>query len=387
VPMDANDLAGEAVPTGMGMRLAQDGLRQLATETGGFASVNMNDLAGTFARIVRENSAYYVLGYSPSNDRRDGKYRSVQVRVKRPGLQVRSRSGYTAPSGRPSSTPAPSAGITSVAVANALASPLPTSGVPVTVFAAPYRGNSGTAAVAIAIEVDASRFDFVEKNGVFTDNLEVAHTVTDSNGKTRSPMRHSVALALKPATFERMKTAGIRVLSHIDLPPGRYQLRVAAGNATGQAGGVLYDLEVPDFDKGSLIMSGLSLSSSRASEAVTVSSTPSRVSLPSPIVTTRQFRSGDSLAIFGEVYENLRNTQAHTVEIVTELRTDTGSVVSKTTESRSSTELQGLTGGYVFTANVSLADLAAGVYVVHSEARANIGERPTTSRDIQIRVR
>ena len=142
VPMDANDLAGEALPTGMGMRLAQDGLRQLATETGGFASVNMNDLEGTFTRIVRENSADYVLGYSPSNDRRDGKYRSVQVRVKRPGLQVRSRSGYTAASGRPSSTPAPSAGITSVAVANALASPLPTSGVPLTVFAAPYRGNS-----------------------------------------------------------------------------------------------------------------------------------------------------------------------------------------------------------------------------------------------------
>ena len=62
VPMDANDLAAEALPTGMGMRLAQDGLRQLATETGGFASVNMNDLDGTFTRIVRENSAYYVLG-------------------------------------------------------------------------------------------------------------------------------------------------------------------------------------------------------------------------------------------------------------------------------------------------------------------------------------
>ena len=107
--------------------------------------------------------------------------------MKRPGLQVRSRSGYTAPSGRPSPTPAPSTGITSVAIANALASPLPTSGVPLTVFAAPYRGNSGTAAVAIAIEVDASRFDFVEKNGVFTEHLEVAHTVTDAKRKDALP--------------------------------------------------------------------------------------------------------------------------------------------------------------------------------------------------------
>ena len=68
-------------------RRAQDSLRVLAAETGGFAAVNQNDFSGMFDRIVRENSTYYILGYHPSNERRDGKFRSVDVRVTSHGLQ------------------------------------------------------------------------------------------------------------------------------------------------------------------------------------------------------------------------------------------------------------------------------------------------------------
>jgi VWFA-related protein len=82
------------------LQLSQNSLRTIATETGGFAAVNRNDFSDAFARIVRENSSYYLLGYYPTNDRRDGRFRRIEVRVKRPGLQVRSRRGYVAPRGR-----------------------------------------------------------------------------------------------------------------------------------------------------------------------------------------------------------------------------------------------------------------------------------------------
>jgi VWFA-related protein len=64
--------------------------RAMAEATGGVALVNSNSFDQTFERIVRENSSYYVLGFTSSNERRDGRYRRVQVRVTRPGLQVRS---------------------------------------------------------------------------------------------------------------------------------------------------------------------------------------------------------------------------------------------------------------------------------------------------------
>src|SRR5262249_5339968 len=85
---------------------SQDSLRFLADDTGGFAVLNQNDLSNAFARIVRENSTYYMLGYHPSNDKRDGRFRNIAVRLKKPGLTVRARRGYVAPRGRAPNVPA-----------------------------------------------------------------------------------------------------------------------------------------------------------------------------------------------------------------------------------------------------------------------------------------
>ncbi|MCA1584359.1 MAG: VWA domain-containing protein [Acidobacteria bacterium] len=89
------------------LRLSQDSLRVLADETGGFAAVNSNDFNTAFQRIVDDNSSYYLLGYYPANDRRDGRLRKIEVRVNRPGVTVRARKGYVAPRGRAQSPSSP----------------------------------------------------------------------------------------------------------------------------------------------------------------------------------------------------------------------------------------------------------------------------------------
>ena len=81
-------------------RLAADSLRTLAEETGGFAAVEKNDFADAFDRIVRENSSYYVLGYYPPSNKRDGRFHKIEVKVKRPGLRGPARKGYAAPKGK-----------------------------------------------------------------------------------------------------------------------------------------------------------------------------------------------------------------------------------------------------------------------------------------------
>ncbi len=72
-----------------------DTLRILADETDGRAIVNTNDLGKGLRQIVRDSSAYYLLGYT-SQVSTDGKFHKINVRVKRPGLQVRARPGYMA---------------------------------------------------------------------------------------------------------------------------------------------------------------------------------------------------------------------------------------------------------------------------------------------------
>ena len=73
-----------------------DTLRLLADQTDGRAIVNRNDLATGMKQIVRDTSAYYLLGYNSTQTKSDGKFHEIKVRVKRAGLQVRARKGYWA---------------------------------------------------------------------------------------------------------------------------------------------------------------------------------------------------------------------------------------------------------------------------------------------------
>jgi VWFA-related protein len=73
-----------------------DTLRTLAVETDGRAIVNRNDLVGGMKQIVRDQSAYYLIGYSSTIAPSDGKFHDIKVKVKRPGVQVRARKGYWA---------------------------------------------------------------------------------------------------------------------------------------------------------------------------------------------------------------------------------------------------------------------------------------------------
>ena len=369
------------------MRLSQDSLRVLASSTGGFAAVNRNDLDGAFDRIVAENSSYYVFGYYSTNERRDGRFRKIEVRVKRPGLRVRSRNGYFEARGR---RPANSTSPTSMnpALAEAIASPLPVSGVPIKVFAAPFKGAAPNAAVAYVAEVDVSSFEFVEKDGISSEVLELVNSATDSKGKQFAGERQRVDLKLKPDTLARARSRGFRLVNQMSLPPGRYQMRVAATSSSGRSGSVLYDLEVPDFSKEKFVMSGVALTSRAAAEAPTVKpKDPLADYLPGPPTTMREFTRDDTVALFAEFYENMPGSQAHMLEFKAELRAEGGRVVQSVTDQRSSTDLQGGSGGYGFSARLPLDDAEPGLYVIHVEGQARIGDLPVVSRDIQIRVR
>ena len=77
------------------LRTRLESLRTLAEATDGIAVINSNDLNRGLRRIVDDLTSYYLLGYY-SSGKLDGKFHSITVRVKRPGVQVRARRGYLA---------------------------------------------------------------------------------------------------------------------------------------------------------------------------------------------------------------------------------------------------------------------------------------------------
>jgi VWFA-related protein len=78
------------------LRSTQDTLVTLAINTDGRAIINRNDLEKGLRQVVRDTSAYYLIGYNSSAPA-DGKFHEIRIRLKRPGVQVRSRKGYWAP--------------------------------------------------------------------------------------------------------------------------------------------------------------------------------------------------------------------------------------------------------------------------------------------------
>jgi VWFA-related protein len=73
-----------------------DQFRSLASETDGQAVTMTNDLAAGMARATQHLSSFYLLGYTPTNTRADGRMRRIDVRLKQPGIDVRARRGYRA---------------------------------------------------------------------------------------------------------------------------------------------------------------------------------------------------------------------------------------------------------------------------------------------------
>jgi MacB-like protein len=71
-------------------------MNTLADLTGGIAVYNRNDIDGAVARSIEHGSTYYTLGYYPSNQNWNGKFRKIEVRLERKDVQVRSRKGYYA---------------------------------------------------------------------------------------------------------------------------------------------------------------------------------------------------------------------------------------------------------------------------------------------------
>ncbi|MEO6223906.1 MAG: VWA domain-containing protein [Vicinamibacterales bacterium] len=90
----------EDSPVGQGLSNLRDrasNMQTLASSTDGIAVVNTNDLKAGLQRVTDQLKSYYLLGYYSTNRKFDGKARRISVRVKQPGIDVKARRGYTAP--------------------------------------------------------------------------------------------------------------------------------------------------------------------------------------------------------------------------------------------------------------------------------------------------
>jgi VWFA-related protein len=363
------------------LRTSQDSLRVLSDNTGGFAVVNRNDFSTAFDRIVEDNSSYYVLAYYPP-DARPGRQHKISVRTSRPGLVIRARQGYVTPKKPAVEKPNPKDTRTPEIKA-ALDSPLPVSGLAMHVFAAPFKGAAPNASVLIGVELTGQDLK-LDKN----DQIQLSYMAIDAKGKVQGGNTDMVSMSnLRPETKARIESSGLRLLNRMDVPPGRYNVRVAAhDSAGGNVGAVQYDLEVPDFAKVPFSMSGVALTSIVASQLPTAHpDEQTRGVLPAPPAAMRSFPQNDELALFTEIYDNEAKTP-HKVDITTTVTTDEGKEVFKTDEQRDTADFQGKTGGFGYSTRIPMKDFPPGAYVLKVSARSRLGNKEAVERQVRFYV-
>jgi VWFA-related protein len=385
------------------MYLSQDSLRTLADETGGYAAVNANNVGTALDRIVRANSRYYVLGYYPNDARRDGRFHKIEVRVKRPGLRVSARKGYVSPrvlsaedqlkQERERERARGRAGTaeTSTELREILTQPLQRNGLTMTVQAAPFRGASRQASVAVAVEVDASRLHFTEQpNKTFADSIELSLFALDERGRQHGGTFYQFNLTLRPETFERVRGSIVRMNPRIELPAGRYQLRVGVRESgAGEMGSVFYDLTVPDYRARGIALSGLLLTDQAARTQFTPQPDQELPadSLPAPATSRRTFSRNDVLRVFAELYDNVDSRNAARIEVVTSLVGEGGAAAFSSRET-----FGGGTGRDVKSSRIPIAKeipltgLKPGAYVLRVEARALGGAARPASRETALTI-
>jgi VWFA-related protein len=225
------------------------GSEAIALDTGGFAVKNSNDLVNGIKRVSNESRAYYLLGYVPSDLRRDGKFRKIEVKLKgarAKGLTVRARRGYYAPS-QVGVTPPKPAETTDPLIAKALDSPFEMEDVPLRVSAFVFdEAMLDQLNVTIAAEVDARKLDFKQEEGRFKDSL--AFLIEAQHRETGEYYRYdqTIEMSLLPETRQRLERTWFPASREFALPPGGYQVKVVVRDLnSGRIGSVIHDFEVP----------------------------------------------------------------------------------------------------------------------------------------------
>jgi VWFA-related protein len=277
----------------------QDSLAMAAANTGGRTVMNTNDWDPGITAIFEENQSYYLIGYESASSKPDGRLHRVDVKVNRPNVDVRTRSTYAAPKPpKPADPKTPPVSPESQALREAIAGVMPDAALPMRVAVAPI-AIADDKLVSVAVVLGVRQPIAAKSTERITETTELQISVFTPEGSHRETTRHTARLVIRPGADAE---AAYEVLGLIELPAGRYALRVAAHNGTTKkSGSVFTDVVVPAFAEAPF-----------SATPILFATSPGRASAPTgvfwnvlPIVPTadREFAGAQNVSAFMRVFQ------------------------------------------------------------------------------------
>ncbi len=199
-------------------------LKHIANDTGGLAIADTNDLGLGLGRVVEELGQYYEVVYAPPNPVPDGRFRRIEAKVSRRGVNVRTRSGYFA-------TPAASAGLLAyempLLAALGVKTPSHDFGHHASVLHFGVKGREREALFLAQVPLSDVRFAADEARGVYRAHLTLLGLVKDEAGRPVARITHDWPIEGPIAERDRVRRASTVFRRAMTLPPGRYTLETA----------------------------------------------------------------------------------------------------------------------------------------------------------------
>ena len=269
----------------------------LAESTGGRSIEYTNNPARFVPEVFRENSSYYLIGYRVTDPARDGRFRNVEVEVHRNDVEVRARNGYYA---RKPSTAKPSS---ASPLETAIARGLPSGDLPIRVSTAAFGVTGRREADVVVVTAVQEPADSEDRSragradALVVRRVETVATAFATSWRSRGAHRQTVELTMRPGV---RADADYEVISRLRLAPGRYEVRFGAERA-GRAGSVFVSIDVPDFSKAPLSLSGVLI---ERSPALLIAPRDALAGLAPVVPTTvREFTASDRVTSFLRVYQ------------------------------------------------------------------------------------
>jgi len=244
-------------------------LAALAADTGGRTFYDMNDFAPAFTDIQADNSTYYLLGYTPSDTRSDGRFRRIRVQVNRPGVKVQARPGYYAPKNFRQFT----AEDKELQLEQAMQLDEPFVDLPMAVETAYFRRPGQQYYVMLAAKIPGSAISFLNKSTSHQTEFDFAWRATDNAGHIAAQLRDTLPVKLSPDNYTQVLGSNFLYEGGFVLPPGDYKLKaVVRENLSGKMGAFEEPLVLPPLKSPLLAVSSVVVSNQVQNSSTSVTS-------------------------------------------------------------------------------------------------------------------
>ena len=297
---------------------SQETLFTLASDTGGKALLDNNDLSMGIVQAQKDMTSYYILGYYATNTALDGHFRRVKITVNNSAVAARIakldyRQGYYA--GKQFNKFTESDKERQLAQALMLGDPI--TDMDLAMELDYFRLARDRYFVPLAVKIPGSEIELARHGGADSTRFDFIGEIKDAKGATVSNVRDNIQVKLKGETGQQLAKTTLEYDTGFTLPPGAYTAKfLARENETGKMGTFETKFVVPDLtaEQKYLPISSVVLSNQRESldAAVANAEKDKKILAAHPLIqdgmklipsVTRVFRTNQNLYVYLEAYE------------------------------------------------------------------------------------